>query len=184
MAACCFDMVPSCFATGLPNMLLFAGLSRCSLMTAVATVGSSLHARRIAGSCPSDWRASSSALPSTRCPPCERAVNIPHTHTRCIKPVNLPNSVEAAATPPHHPQCTPCSQPVATLNDVVLKKYLSSTPAGASADEDIIGINAASLNLMDQTIYRDRVRDLLKYLGRKRPWLINDPRLAWLAPIW
>ena len=52
-------------------------------------------------------------------------------------------------------------------------------PSGAA-----LGFDAEAVAARDAAHYSARVRELLAYLGRRRPWLVHDPRMAWLAPLW
>jgi len=93
----------------------------------------------------------------------------------------------------HAPLLLPYTQPVATLNELVLSKYdairmSSSSSSSSSGDgggsKQQLGFDPTALSKRDASHYTERVRDVLKYLGRRRPWLIHDPRMAWLAPLW
>lgn len=42
----------------------------------------------------------------------------------------------------------------------------------------------SALTRDERDYYQDRLQGVVKYLGQHRPWLIKDPRLSWLAPLW
>jgi len=46
------------------------------------------------------------------------------------------------------------------------------------------GFHVGKLSASDLEYYSDRLQGIVSYLGRHRPWLLKDPRLSWLAPLW
>ncbi|KAF6262107.1 hypothetical protein COO60DRAFT_690847 [Scenedesmus sp. NREL 46B-D3] len=69
---------------------------------------------------------------------------------------------------------------VTTLNDLMLSKHATpGLPARLGR-----GFALAALSADDAAYYRDRVGGVVRYLGHRRPWLLKDPRLVWLAPLW
>jgi hypothetical protein len=46
------------------------------------------------------------------------------------------------------------------------------------------GFHVGALTPDESSYYQDRLQGIVSYLDGHRPWLIKDPRLSWLAPLW
>eukprot|EP00775_Hariotina_reticulata_P006614 gene6614-6842_t len=46
------------------------------------------------------------------------------------------------------------------------------------------GFNISKMSPEDLEYYRDRLDGVTRYLHPHQPWLLKDPRLSWLAPLW
>lgn len=46
------------------------------------------------------------------------------------------------------------------------------------------GFHVSALTADERDYYTDRLAGIVKYLGQHKPWLMKDPRLSWLAPLW
>ncbi len=44
--------------------------------------------------------------------------------------------------------------------------------------------STAKLSSDDYSYYSDRAMGVLSYLNHKRPWVMKDPRLSWVAPLY
>lgn len=67
-----------------------------------------------------------------------------------------------------------------TLNDLML----SAHAAPGLPPHLARGFHVSALTADERDYYTDRLAGIVKYLGQHKPWLIKDPRLSWLAPLW
>lgn len=46
------------------------------------------------------------------------------------------------------------------------------------------GFHISALTKDETDYYQDRLSGIVRYLSKYKPWLMKDPRLSWLAPLW
>uniref|UniRef100_A0A383W8C6 Sulfotransferase n=1 Tax=Tetradesmus obliquus TaxID=3088 RepID=A0A383W8C6_TETOB len=69
---------------------------------------------------------------------------------------------------------------VTTLNELMLSQHAApGLPPRLGR-----GFATSALTPDELHYYRDRAAGVTRYLGRHKPWLLKDPRLVWLAPLW
>ncbi|WIA20981.1 hypothetical protein OEZ85_005318 [Tetradesmus obliquus] len=69
---------------------------------------------------------------------------------------------------------------VTTLNELMLSQHAApGLPPRLGR-----GFAPSALTPDERHYYRDRAEGVTRYLGRHKPWLLKDPRLVWLAPLW